>query len=57
VAAFDPDIAREASEPVRAETAPEREPEKEDDSAQNDEQFSEFLHRADNVAAPAVNGN
>jgi hypothetical protein len=57
VAAFDPDIAGEASEPVGTETAPEREPEKEDDSAQNDEQFSEFLHRADNVAAPAVNGN
>lgn len=57
MAAFDPDIAGEASEPVGTETAPEREPEKEDESAQNDEQFSKFLHRADNFAAPAVNGN
>ncbi len=44
MAAFDPDVARQFSQPARAETTPERETETSQHYSENDEQFPDLRH-------------
>jgi catechol 2,3-dioxygenase-like lactoylglutathione lyase family enzyme len=56
VPALDPDVARQTSEPAGSEPAPEHEPENEQGPAEDHQEFGDFSHRRDKVAAGAANG-
>ena len=49
--ALDSDIARQTPEPSRAEAAPKREAEKQNQASQAYQQLSEFLHVLPNVVS------